>query len=162
MDESMSEHGRRAMAEIVERGLDGPRIVYERWASGVVTPADLNELIPRAWQNVKSPEHTIGREKWLALFHAAGFFAPPGIDKPLRARTLYRGSTHDRMGGMAWALYPETARDLGKWHDPYGPVDVFQCVAPPDAVLAIFLSATEGYEFILDPSKITSLRKFAA
>jgi hypothetical protein len=120
-------------------------------------PSATRAASPRAWQNVKSPEHAIGREKWLALFDAAGFFAPPGIDKPTKARTLYRGSTHERKLGMAWSLYPDTARDLGKWHGAYGAVAVVRCVASPDAVLAIFRTGTEGFEFIVDPSKITDV-----
>jgi hypothetical protein len=37
----------RVRVEIVERGRDGPRIVYVRRVRGLVTPADLHELIPR-------------------------------------------------------------------------------------------------------------------
>lgn len=79
MGDGTSDHGRRVMAEIVERGLDGPQIVYDRWARGGLIPADLHDLIPRVWQNVKSPELAIGRDRWLALFRAVGFFAPPFV-----------------------------------------------------------------------------------
>lgn len=97
------------------------------------------------------------REKWLALFVRRASSLRQISTSP---RSL-AGSTEDRRttGSSAWLgrSSRDTARDLGNWHGAYGPVAVFRCVTPPEAVLAIFRTGTEGFEFIVDPSKITDV-----
>jgi hypothetical protein len=45
----VSEAGMRLLAEIVQDRLDGPRILYDAWAAGLVSDLDLRGLIPDTW-----------------------------------------------------------------------------------------------------------------
>jgi hypothetical protein len=44
----------------------------------------------------------------------------------------------------------------------HGQAAVYQCLAPPDAVLAVFGTATEGFEVIVDPMKINDVRLYVS
>jgi hypothetical protein len=151
----LSQVGWEVLSEIIAKGLEGPRILHQAWTNGTIPDTDLYELIPAAWQRVKSPEREIGADNWLPMFRAVGLITPPHMPLPSTPKTVYRGSTFARARGMSWTPIPESADDLRQWHTAHGPTAVFRATAPPESLLAIFYSGSEGWDIIVDPSKIT-------
>jgi hypothetical protein len=74
----------RLMAEIVQDRLEGPRILFDAWATGQVSDLDLRGLIPDIWLYVDWPERTIGAVKWVQMF----WFAPAILEAAMSVNRL--------------------------------------------------------------------------
>jgi hypothetical protein len=81
----MSEAGQRLLTRIVLDRPRGPQVLYDSWATGEVSGADLPGLIPDTWLYFDWPKQVIGADKWIAMFRAAGFVSIPyGQPRPSR------------------------------------------------------------------------------
>src|SRR5260370_28790331 len=75
--DQMSEAGQRLLTRIVLDRPRGPQVLYDSWAAGESSDADLPGLIPDTWLYFDWPEHVSVADKWIAMFRAAGSASTP-------------------------------------------------------------------------------------
>ena len=157
----VSEAGMRLLAEIVQDRLNGPRVLYDSWASRQISDRDLCPLIPDTWLYVDWPERIIGADKWVRLFRAAGFLSIAyGLPRPDRALTVFRGATAERRSGMSWTTDIGRADQFRQRHSWHAPTAIYQTVAAPDAVLALLERRGEGPpEVVVDPRMLAAVEQ---
>jgi hypothetical protein len=107
----MSEAGQRLLTRIVLDRPRGPQVLYDSWAAGKVSDADLPGLIPDTWLYFDWPEQVIGADKWIAMFRAAGFVSIP-YGQPRPARYYSSGSLHGLIANRPLALLYHMQQDF--------------------------------------------------
>lgn len=83
--------------------------LYSRFQFGAVTPDEMRAELPSVWRLRPDADPLGSDAAWRAMIDHAGYFKWKSgqiggrrTRRPLRARRLFRGATHDRRFGMSW------------------------------------------------------------
>lgn len=137
---------------------EGPRILYDAFASGKVPIEKLRDLVMSAWcyHCLSSPEGVIGSHKWVEMFRTTGLMVvPKWLGIPTGPVTVYRGTHAARCRGMSWTVSRAGAgyyRDgrLKRGHDS---AHVYRTSAPVEVILALWKQGADSVEYVIDPSR---------
>lgn len=140
-----------------------PRLLEEWLASGELPPEYLSDVIGTVWQMPEWPVAQLGQDRWLELWHQAGFVgqtedAPP----PTELVTVYRGTTWGRRRGMSWTTDLDRATWFASRISSWLKVEgiVVGLAAPPQAVLADLASEDrQENEVVVDPNRLPPITR---
>jgi len=138
------------------------------WEQDLLPTPLLREVLMGVWTMV--PTGQIDTRTWVAMFRMIGFVTePPGLDRPNRPLTLWRGSTRNGWNRLAWTSDRAMAAWFA-WRVPrttsarYG--CLFEATVEPSQVLARAEERGES-EVIVDPAglefgrNVTLIRRFS-
>ena len=133
------------------------QMLAEWYADGILDLPDLQKLLPEVWVNSEYPVGATGQSEWLiTLFRAAGFYSDNGWAAPKVPMPVYRGGHSE---GMAWTLDKQVATFFAKRFQDG--TSLYSAIAPPEAILAIFMDARGESEVVVDPDYLTEVQELA-
>lgn len=122
--------------------------------TGRLSPEVARRCVARAWDLCGAPMLVLPRDRWVALFEAAGYtheFEP--AERPAGTLTLYRGSDAGGGEGMCWSTNPDVARWLASGY-PEGWVWVAEVES---SRLLAFMAETYEDQFVVDTRGLVSV-----
>ncbi len=154
-----SESALRLQSEVFGRP-DGPRVLYDAWATGKISARDLRSMIADVWLRTDQAAQVIDAQRWVGMFRAAGFVSQPThLLAPTRPLTVYRGAPEHRSRAMAWTLSAETGGHSRLRCERLGEMAfVYTTTVQPEAVLALFASRAE-HEVVVDPEALGTIER---
>lgn len=120
------------------------------WDEGVISASLAPRMFRAVWIDSEDPQFF--HEQVLDLLHQIGFVTDENHDSPQEPITVFRGTLPQWHRGMSWTRSMDIAVWFAKRFDRNG--SVYECTAPPDAVLAMLDDRGEQ-EVILDPEPLT-------
>ena len=125
------------------------------WEEGLIDRQQLRRLLPQIWIDGEGNDDTDqedyeDRQKIIHLFREMGFFSDNGWAAPTQPMPLWRGGSPH---GMSWTLARRTAEFFTSRY-PGRPRALYRAVAPPNAVLAVFMDARGESEVVVDPTML--------
>ena len=127
----------------------------EMWEDGKIDRTTLPHLLGRFWRDSEGSSDEEQDSSWIiGMFREAGFLCDIGWNPPQQPMPVWRGGLPC---GMSWTLDRNVAEYFSSRFRQHAR-PLYQAIAPPEAVLAVFMDARAESEVVADPSLLQEVR----